>query len=636
MWSLPFPCSSNGVLRIILPLLLLLNLVHSQDLSVPGTWRKPTSDSSRDDREFIARGIIDSMASRYNESSGEINGENIPSSRKASAKTRLGLVHQSTGIVRSRVASGQSLGCCPAFGSHLYVFNIVGSEYGSLSTTKRWNSDSLAWYLAAFYAYRAYNDSSLLALAKEGWEATNAYMVTPENAATGTHPAKNVAFNGTCQGASVAGAVFLFPDNVGDSSFNTEVNGATVCAFLALSAHLLEETSDPKYQSAAALTLQFIRSHLYNGTIILDKMYLSNCVVFNDSWTYNTGFFVEGLSIYANLTQDMSLVSFLKDLVATSVKFPVWTPTNGVMTEALRPNSTFNAAFKGIFVRGLFEAWKRNPTDQDLIGFIQNFVLVQYNALLDLAKTPGLPQFTSDWPGPPSGSFLPWGQLAALDVFNAALGFLPRNTIQQSPVQSSTASSAPTGSSTQHQASKPLGTGAIIGIVVAICVFLFGLIAATLIFILRHRRKGELRPSPETPVTDSIHGSVIPFMMQAPSAPDSTVERRLEKGSSPAVMVIAPISGGPSSLGASEGQSPSPARALSSNDASGSGNTATGDDLISETRENGAQMTYQNNLPGIPTGDLVQILNFALANLTHAGATRSGDVPHENPPEYER
>ena len=45
----------------------------------------------------------------------------------------------------------------------------------------------------------------------------------------------------------------------------------------------------------------------------------------------------------------------------------------------------------------------------------------QYNALLDLASTPGTNAYSAAWHGPPM-PFTTWGQLAALDVLNSAIG----------------------------------------------------------------------------------------------------------------------------------------------------------------------------------------------------------------------
>lgn len=47
----------------------------------------------------------------------------------------------------------------------------------------------------------------------------------------------------------------------------------------------------------------------------------------------------------------------------------------------------------------------------------------QFNALLDLASpNPGINEFSPDWLGPAVSQHLPWGQAAAVDVLNAAVG----------------------------------------------------------------------------------------------------------------------------------------------------------------------------------------------------------------------
>lgn len=71
---------------------------------------------------------------------------------------------------------------------------------------------------------------------------------------------------------------------------------------LRLSAHLLEATKESKYRDAAELSATFIKSQLYNGTIIIDTITLANCAVSELPVTYNPGFFIEGLSVYANVT----------------------------------------------------------------------------------------------------------------------------------------------------------------------------------------------------------------------------------------------------------------------------------------------------------------------------------------------
>ena len=52
--------------------------------------------------------------------------------------------------------------------------------------------------------------------------------------------------------------------------------------------------------------------------------------------------------------------------------------------------------------------------------------LPQYNALLDLASNNGS-FYSPVWTGPQILTKLPWGQLSAMDVLNAAIGMVPMN-----------------------------------------------------------------------------------------------------------------------------------------------------------------------------------------------------------------
>lgn len=71
-----------------------------------------------------------------------------------------------------------------------------------------------------------------------------------------------------------------------------------------LSARLYEKTDNQTYANAAELSAQFITSQLYNGTIILDSVSLMDCSLGHDLVTYNSGLFIEGLSVYADITRN--------------------------------------------------------------------------------------------------------------------------------------------------------------------------------------------------------------------------------------------------------------------------------------------------------------------------------------------
>lgn len=71
-----------------------------------------------------------------------------------------------------------------------------------------------------------------------------------------------------------------------------------------LSAYLYEATNQDQYHNAATLSAEFIKAHLYNGAIIIDSIALSDCAVVAEAVTYNSGFFIDGLSVYANYTNN--------------------------------------------------------------------------------------------------------------------------------------------------------------------------------------------------------------------------------------------------------------------------------------------------------------------------------------------
>lgn len=57
------------------------------------------------------------------------------------------------------------------------------------------------------------------------------------------------------------------------------------------------------YHDAASLSAQFIKAQLYNGTIVLHGISLSDCSPNTDVATHNSGLFIEGLSVLTNYTR---------------------------------------------------------------------------------------------------------------------------------------------------------------------------------------------------------------------------------------------------------------------------------------------------------------------------------------------
>ncbi|KAK7688562.1 hypothetical protein QCA50_008100 [Cerrena zonata] len=84
------------------------------------------------------------------------------------------------------------------------------------------------WGLTAIYAYRAYKERSFLDDAVEIWQAYTPWVISPADAASGSHPLKTTQFSSECNGSTVAGGVFFRIDegNKGDVSIMAGSDGA--------------------------------------------------------------------------------------------------------------------------------------------------------------------------------------------------------------------------------------------------------------------------------------------------------------------------------------------------------------------------------------------------------------------------
>ncbi|KAJ8094892.1 hypothetical protein PM082_010107 [Marasmius tenuissimus] len=188
-----------------------------------------------------------------------------------------------------------------------------------------------------------------------------------------------------------------------------------------LSAYLAEITKDSKYTNAALLSAQWIKAHNINSNnIVLDTVNGHDCSRSPANWlfTYNSGKYVEGLSVLATVTGDAQWTSLYTVISNAAMKTNAWGGSDGIITEgASRNENNDGVGFKAVFIRGLHEVFTRSKSDALKI-LIHSYIDVQYNALLDLAANGTT--YSAAWKGPPQG-FTSWGQLAALDVLVSAI-----------------------------------------------------------------------------------------------------------------------------------------------------------------------------------------------------------------------
>ncbi|KJA14158.1 hypothetical protein HYPSUDRAFT_220630 [Hypholoma sublateritium FD-334 SS-4] len=297
------------------------------------------------------------------------------------------------------------------------VFGLF-SNYDQFGGKFQFNDDALWWATAAMYASKAYNNTQLLDNAVSTWNSVSQFQITQAQAEAGSTPLKDFAIEGTCDGVTMAGGVFWRP-----TSDDTSVNSITTGLFLTLSAYLAEKTGDPKYTNASILSANWIRAHNLNtDDIVLDTVSASDCSRSPATWifTYNTGKFIEGLSVLENVTGDSQWNALMLSIIAAAVENTSWQGANGIVTEgADNTQNNDDIGFKAVYIRGLREAFRRAPENSLLRTLIHSYVDVQYNALLDLAANGSF--YSAAWAGPVPTSFTSWGQLAALDVLTAAV-----------------------------------------------------------------------------------------------------------------------------------------------------------------------------------------------------------------------
>ncbi|VDC04949.1 unnamed protein product [Peniophora sp. CBMAI 1063] len=445
----------------IVQLLLCIRRVEGQNLTIPETWQSPTSNLSRGSRESLAHEAALPLSTI--DTSGDTGLPREPRDiTSLYAVLALQDYYSGNSSWRTDVVDNMQ--------AYIARNNFTGGD-GILPLY----SDVLYWGLALFYSYRN--------------ETYNNAFITPGDAASGTGLGRDVSFlpPSNCTGGTFAGGVFYM-----DGSDYTYVNMISLGPFLSLSAYLFEETNEARYQQAAQLSLNFILNHLWNGTLAYDGLYLSSCQIFPKPLSANQAWFIEGLSVWANVTKNDTLTTLLEDVVSSVTRVPSWTFVGGVVYDSNPDVDPNDQILKGIYIRGLAEARRRNP-GTDLAQYIEAYITVQLNYILDDARTVfpnGTTSYSISWTGPAASSFVACGNVAALDVLNAAFSLVESSSTSSNSSSNGPDSPASTPApdastaTTSHSNVGAIAGGAVGGAVVIIGV-------AAILAILRRRRRAK-------------------------------------------------------------------------------------------------------------------------------------------------
>ncbi|KAF8074659.1 endo-1,6-alpha-mannosidase [Lyophyllum atratum] len=364
----------------------------AQDLSVSTSWRKYSNSRPRTERIQISQNAINAIMPQLDIATGEFKG----------------IGYWQSGNAWSAIANHDHVS-----GQKTYQANVVKNLKTVFRLRK--NFDQFGWWAqAAVYGYRAYRDPALLSYAVSTWKHVSQFAITAAQARDRKQPNKNFQIASQCEGQTMVGGVFWRPTS-DDKSINSITTG--------LSASLAEITGDKKYTNAAIASANWIQVHnLKSGSIVLDSVNGQDCSRSPATWlfTYNSGKFIEGLSILADVTHDSRWRNLMIKILAASVKSTSWQGEDGIITEGSSTSRNNDGVrFKAVLIRGLYEAFARNSQNNDLRILVHSYIDVQYNALLDLAKRGDA--YSARWHGPPQ-AFTTWGQLAALDVLVSAIG----------------------------------------------------------------------------------------------------------------------------------------------------------------------------------------------------------------------
>ncbi|VDB93435.1 unnamed protein product [Peniophora sp. CBMAI 1063] len=459
----------------------------------PSTWTNQTSTSnlSRTAREALASGAAAAIDIERLDPSQPRAPDWIPQVQLISSVF--------AGMAIQDYYSGNGTWIEPVT-TLMQEFNKDFGIYGVREDTGL-TGDANAWALTFYYAYRTYKQPFLLDTAVQIYNRTNeTCFITPSAAASGSGVGRNVSF--------VPPANCTFAGGVFETNDPNMVGGLDVCAtcvgpFMAMSAYLYEETQNTAYLDAAQLSMDFILHHMWNGTLVVQTLTLNTCTVPDATpLPLDQAGFIEGLAILANVTHNATFTALhvhprplvllqhsffisLEDVVYNVTTFPGWSLAgSSVISESSTTLSDgWPLDLKGVFIRALAEARARNP-GTDLAQYIEAYIMIQFNALL--AHAHGSTSNTSDlyapsWTvGPPPTSLNAGGNVAAVDVLNAAFSFASPNSSSTGPA------SGPTGGSTARPSAQDRSrdTGAIAGGTVA------GVLAiAIAAFLVWHHRR---------------------------------------------------------------------------------------------------------------------------------------------------
>lgn len=437
------------------------------DLKPSTSWRKPNITTSRDERISIASAALEKALSNL-----QPNGMFSDSA------------YGTPGMLYAHMAEFDRLTNQTKYKDTLkQYFSLV--ESANSGFLNEFMNYGLIYGYAAARAYAAYQDSDFLGFAVTSWTSGRLYTINDSQAASGIMYGKEIQISSSCQNATMAGGTFWCTD-----SNQPELDCLGTGSFLAVSALLAEATYNQTYINASIESANFIQNHLLNpSNIVLDSISSQSnesCAVDSSIYPYNSGIFIEGLAILADIAQGSSAEALLPStIIATVSESGVWQGTDGVIA--------INGTGGYFIVRALTEVYERNTISSDLREYVKEYLGVQYNAVVDLAQSAnGSNVYGMPWTGPQSvPTFNSDAQTTALTALISSLLFTDDQPLSNPSTNTTTTSGS--GSASASSTKKYLA-GVIAGGVIGGIALLSTLIVVALFLYKRHRKKNHGAP----------------------------------------------------------------------------------------------------------------------------------------------
>ncbi|KAJ7275873.1 hypothetical protein C8J57DRAFT_1311898 [Mycena rebaudengoi] len=370
------------------------------------------------------------------------------------------------------------------FQDALQHYFLVASEFQNrVNFSDSLLENTFVYGYAAARAYLVYNKNPLfLQYAIESWWFGRSYTLSQADIDSGGIPVKNFTLVGVCKNATMAGGTFHTTDP-GD----TLLNGLATGYFAVLSALLAEATTDPMFLQAAEQSIDFIHAHLDVNNVIQDGILggsNDSCNVRSILEPYNAGLTIEALAILTSVTKDASTQTSLDAILESATVNNAWQESNGIMA-----NKDHGNHGDITLIRGISAAYSRNVTSPDLRVYIEGYLAVQFNAVMDFATSGNNNIYGDVFIGPPPSNFSAAGQTTALSVLLGTITIPDSGSSDGSPTPSASLSPSPS-EPPSASSNKSWSTKKIVGIAVGSFVGLVGLVGAVLWLLLHKRRSG--------------------------------------------------------------------------------------------------------------------------------------------------